>query len=79
MSAPFNAQLHVQSAAPWWVFRIAGRGFHSEAWQDANPQPRERDREPQDGGGQRRPQNPQVPTLQKQRGTDFKWPMSSLR
>ena len=49
------------------------------ASQDANSQPRQQDREPQDGAGQRRPQSPQEPILQKQKGRDFAWLMSSLR
>ncbi|MCX6633040.1 MAG: hypothetical protein NTW28_36050, partial [Candidatus Solibacter sp.] len=49
------------------------------ASQDADSQPRQQDREPRDGGGQRRPQSPQEPILQKQKGSDFAWLMSSLR
>ena len=49
------------------------------ASQDANSQPRQQDGEPQDGAGQRRPQSPQEPILQKQKGRDFAWLMSSLR
>lgn len=49
------------------------------ASQDTNSQPRQQDREPQDGAGQRRPESPQEPILQKQKGSDFAWLMSSLR
>jgi hypothetical protein len=47
--------------------------------QDANPQPRQQDRNPQDGAGHRRPHSSQEPISQKQKGTDFAWLMSSLR
>ncbi len=49
------------------------------ASQDANSQPRQQDREPKHGTGQGRPQCPQEPILQKQKGRDFAWLMSSLR
>jgi hypothetical protein len=56
----------------------AGGASH-DTNRDANSQPREQDREPQDGAGQRRPHSPQEPILQEQKGRDFAWLMSSLR
>lgn len=47
--------------------------------QDANSEPRQRDRESQEGSDQRRPQPPQEATTQKQKGRNFAWLMSSLR
>jgi hypothetical protein len=49
------------------------------ASQDANAQPREQGREPQDGAGQRRPKSAQQPIPLKEKGRDFAWLMSSLR
>jgi hypothetical protein len=49
------------------------------ASQDANGQPREQGREPQDGAGQRRPKSAQQPIPLKEKGRDFAWLMSSLR
>ncbi len=51
----------------------------NNAFQDANPSPRQQDRQPQEQGGQRQGKNPEEPAPQKQKGRDFAWLMSSLR
>ena len=56
----------------------AGGAAH-DTNQDANADPREPDREPQDGAGQRRPKSPQEAAPQKEKGRDFAWLISSLR
>jgi hypothetical protein len=56
----------------------AGGAAH-DTNQDANADPREPDREPQDGAGQRRPKSSQEAAPQKEKGRDFAWLMSSLR
>ena len=51
----------------------------NSAFQDANPSPRQQDRQPQEQGGQRQRKNPEEPAPQQQKGRDFAWLMSSLR
>ena len=51
----------------------------NSAFQDANPSPRDQDRQPQQHGGQRQRKNPEEPLPQQQKGRDFAWLMSSLR
>ncbi len=51
----------------------------NNAFQDANPSPRQQDRQPQEQGGQRQRKNPEEPAPQQQKGRDFAWLMSSLR
>ena len=51
----------------------------NSAFQDANPSPRDQDRQPQQHGGQRQRKNPEEPQPQQQKGRDFAWLMSSLR
>jgi len=51
----------------------------NSAFRDANPSPREQDRQPQQHGGQRQRKNPEEPLPQQQKGRDFAWLMSSLR
>ena len=50
----------------------------NSAFQDANPSPREQDRQPQEHG-QRQRKNPEEPLPSQQKGRDFAWLMSSLR
>jgi hypothetical protein len=57
----------------------AGRGASRDTNRDADAQPRQQDREPPDGAGQRRPKSPQEVTPQKEKGKDFAWLMSSQR
>jgi hypothetical protein len=49
------------------------------ASEDGSAQPRQQDRDPQDGTGQRRPKSPPEMTTPKEKGKDFAWLMSSLR
>jgi hypothetical protein len=55
------------------------RGASHDTNRDGGAQPRQQDREPPDGAGQRRPKSPQEATPQKEKGKDFSWLMSSLR
>jgi hypothetical protein len=55
------------------------RGASHDTNQDTGAQPRQQDREPPDGAGQRRPKSPLEATSQKEKGKDFEWLMSSLR
>jgi hypothetical protein len=55
------------------------RGASQDTNRDADAQPRQQDRDPQDGAGQRRPKSPQEVAPQKEKGKDFAWLMSSLR
>jgi hypothetical protein len=57
----------------------AARGASHDANRDADAQPRQQDREPPDGGAQRRPKSPQETAPQKEKGKDFPWLISSLR
>jgi hypothetical protein len=60
-------------------WRHTAESSAANAFQDANSQSREHDREPQDGADQRHPKSPQGLTPQKEKGRDFAWLMSSLR
>ena len=55
------------------------RGAAHNTNQDADAQPRQQDREPPDGGAQRRSKSPQEAAPQKEKGKDLSWLMSSLR
>ena len=55
------------------------RGASHDTNRDGDAQPRQQEREPPDGAGQRHPKSPQEVTPQKEKGKDFAWLMSSLR
>jgi hypothetical protein len=57
----------------------AARGASHHANKDADAQSRQQDREPKDGGAERRPKSPQETAPQKEKGKDFSWLISSLR
>jgi hypothetical protein len=75
----FKSEAWHPAAASTSQWRHTAESSAGGASQDANSQPREQDREPQDGAGQRRPKSPQEPIPQKEKGRDFAWLMSSLR
>jgi hypothetical protein len=75
----FKSEVWRPAASSTSELRHTADSSARDASQDANAQPRQQDREPQDGAGQRRPRIPQETTHQKEKGKDFAWLMSSLR
>jgi hypothetical protein len=75
----FKSEAWHPAAASTNEWRHTAQSSAGGAFQDANSQSREQNRESQDGAGQRRPKIPQEPVTQKQKGKDFAWLMSSLR
>ncbi len=59
--------------------RGASHDANHDANKDADAQPRQQEREPPDGGAQRRPKSPQQTAPHRQKGEDFSWLISSLR
>jgi hypothetical protein len=75
----FKSEAWHPAASSTTEWRHTTQSAAGSASQDANSQPREQNRESQDGAGQRRPAVPQEPVTQKQKGKDFAWLISSLR
>jgi hypothetical protein len=73
-----NEAWHPAASSPHEL-RNTAEASARDASQDANAQPRQQDREPQGGAGQRRPKAPEEIAPQKEKGKDFAWLMSTLR
>ena len=75
----FKSEAWHPAAASTSQWRHTAESSAGGASRDANTPSHQQDRESQDDAGQRRPKSPQEPILQKEKGKDFAWLMSTLR
>jgi hypothetical protein len=75
----FKSEVWRPAASSTSELRHTADSAARDASQDANAQPRQQDREPQDDARQGRPKSHQETTHHKEKGKDFAWLMSSLR